>query len=124
MASRAVSRVNVWKSNLPKPRMFLTASVADGLVCVFQGTNTFAYDPKTDRWTTKACFSPWSMGLMAATVDGIIYLVSLRGHRRQGLSRHRRQQGTRLELRCGLLQDSGRVRSARRSDALGSVIDP
>ncbi len=38
------------------------------------GTDTFAYDPQTDHWTAKAQYSPWSYGLMSATVDGIIYL--------------------------------------------------
>jgi len=48
--------------------------VANGVIYAFMGTDTFAYDPKTDRWTTKAQYSPWSYGLMSSTVDGIIYL--------------------------------------------------
>jgi hypothetical protein len=48
--------------------------MANGLIYAFMGTNTFAYDPQADQWTTKAKFSSRSMGLMSATVDGIIYL--------------------------------------------------
>jgi hypothetical protein len=53
---------------------FVTASAANGLVYAFGEGSTFAYDPKTNGWTTKAKFSPWSFGLMSAKVDGIIYL--------------------------------------------------
>ncbi len=59
---------------MPKPLLFPTASVANGLIYVFEGTDTFAYDPNSDEWSAKAHFSPSSMGMGSATVDGIIYL--------------------------------------------------
>ena len=67
---------NQWitKSNLPKGLVFLTASVANGRIYAFMGTDTFEYDPQNDHWTAKARYSPWSYGLMSSTVDGIIYL--------------------------------------------------
>lgn len=61
---------------MPQGRWFLTASVVDGQIYVFHGTDVFAYDPKTDTWTTKAShFSPYSWGLMSAAVDGTIYVL-------------------------------------------------
>ena len=48
--------------------------MVNGQIYAFCGTNTFAYDPQTNRWTTKAPFSPSSWALMSSAVDGIIYL--------------------------------------------------
>ena len=70
-------RSNHWttKHSMPQGRYFVTASVVNGLIYVFQGTDVFAYDPKTDSWTTKTNhFSPYSWGLMSAEVEGTIYL--------------------------------------------------
>ena len=62
---------NQWtqKSNLPKALVFLTASVVNGLIYVFSGTETFVYDPKTDvgrprpntpRGVMVSCPAPWT----------------------------------------------------------------
>jgi N-acetylneuraminic acid mutarotase len=69
-------KTNQWttKKPLPKGLVFLTASVANGIIYAFMGTDTFAYDPQTDHWTAKAQHSPWSYGFMSITVDGVIYL--------------------------------------------------
>ena len=149
-------RSNHWtsKRSMPQARWFVTASVVNGLIYVFHGTDVFAYDRKTDSWTTKTNrFSPYSWGLMSAEVEGTIYLfggftqdwsdgnnftlaydpaqdqftarrtmpgsvppppVGSSGARSPG---RWSQQGTPQKPRCCLLQDFGRIRSARRGDA-------
>ncbi|HRY51971.1 MAG TPA: hypothetical protein P5186_28405 [Candidatus Paceibacterota bacterium] len=63
------------KIKLPKPLMLLTTSVVDGLIYVFEGTETFIYDPKIDQWTAQAKFSPAKWGMASGAVDGTIYLL-------------------------------------------------
>ncbi len=60
---------------MPQARSFLTASVVNGLIYVFEGIDTLTYDPKTDHWTTMPNhFYPYRWCLMSAEVNGIIYL--------------------------------------------------
>ncbi len=68
---------NQWttKRAMPQPRWFLTASVANGIIYVFHGTDVFAYDPKANSWTTKTNHLPlYSWGLMSAEANGTIYV--------------------------------------------------
>ena len=69
-------KTNQWskKTDLPKRLWFPTASLANGLIYLFQGTDTFSYDAKADRWTKRSSFSPWSFCLMSATVGETIFL--------------------------------------------------
>jgi N-acetylneuraminic acid mutarotase len=69
-------KTNGWtaKTSLPAEVVFPAASVANGKIYAFMGTNTFEYDPKLDHWSTKAAYAPWSYALASATVDGTVYL--------------------------------------------------
>jgi N-acetylneuraminic acid mutarotase len=65
------------KTRLPKAAAFHLANAVDGLIYVFSEKDTFAYDPKTDRWIRKAPIPTWSLNSLFATssvVDGIVYL--------------------------------------------------
>jgi len=56
---------------------FYSASVVNGLIYVFYGKRTFEYDPKTDRWTTKAPVPSLSLNSFftaSSAVDGMVYL--------------------------------------------------